>query len=377
MKQRNRLELVDLILKLGMITLFTVGALIFSYPFISDSINNYYDQKMMSSQLKSSNEAVKLENEKRLKEWELKNQEMLDEKYSKNIPGLGLVEDPFSNSVGQDEVLEESYYRDHLIGAIYIPRIKISLPVFDETNNMLLEKGATLLQGTSYPIGGLGTHSVITSHSGLPEKKLFTDLEHLELGDVFYIEVGSEMLAYEVYQVDTVLPDEIDAVTIQEGLDQVTLLTCTPYMINTHRLLVSGRRIELAVDEVNKQIDEVVQYHSQRVYWNISMLVVFLILSALLAHSRYRYYLNTKKNFLLCFQITGNISNDEFGLYSFFGFKHLEKYARPDLNGNLNFGEVPGGTYWIAPIVNKRDRFRIKAKIKKAHFVVYQGKIKT
>lgn len=375
MKQRNRLELVDLILKLGMITLFTVGALIFSYPFISDSINNYYDQKMMSSRLKSSNEAVKLENELRLKEWELKNQEMLDEKYSKNIPGLGLVEDPFSDSVGQDEVLEESYYRDHLIGAIYIPRIKVSLPVFDETNNKLLEKGATLLQGTSYPIGGIGTHSVITSHSGLPEKKLFTDLEQLELGDVFYIEVGSEMLAYEVYQVNTVLPDEIDAVTIQEGIDQVTLLTCTPYMINTHRLLVSGKRVEYVAEEVNKQIEEVVQYHSQRVYWNISMLVGFLFVSGYLAYSRYRYYLNTKKYFQLSFKVLGEISDEEFGLYSFFGFKQLGNYASPDHNDILSFGEIPGGTYWIAPLNSKRDRFKIKTKIKKDKFVVFQREI--
>lgn len=354
--------------------LFTVGALVFSYPFISDSINNYYDQRMMRSQLKSSNEVVRLENELRLKEWELKNQEMLDEKYSKNIPGLGLVEDPFSDSVGQDEVLDESYYRDHLIGAIYIPRIKVSLPVFDETNNTLLEKGATLLQGTSYPIGGTGTHSVITSHSGLPEKKLFTDLEQLELGDVFYTEVGSEMLAYEVYQVNTVLPDEIDAVTIQEGLDQVTLLTCTPYMINTHRLLVSGKRVEYVDEEINKQIEEVVQYHSQRVYWNISMLVCFLLVSGYLAYSRYRYYLNSKKDFLLSFELKGNDTNDEFGLYSFFGFKRLDNRAKVDEDGNLSFGEIPGGTYWVAPVNHKRERFKIKAKIKKGRFVVRQRK---
>lgn len=374
MRQRNRQELIDLLLKLGMIMLFTVGALIFSYPFISDSINNYYDQKMMNSQLKSTNETVKLENEIRLKEWELKNQQMLDEKYSKNIPGLGLVEDPFSDSVGQGEVPGESYYREHLLGAIYIPKIKVSLPVFDETNNTLLEKGATLLQGTSYPIGGIDTHSVITSHSGLPEKKLFTDLERLEVGDLFYVEVGSEMLAYEVYQLSVVLPHEIDAVTIQEGLDQVTLLTCTPYMINTHRLLVSGKRVDFVAEEVNEQIEEVVQYHSQRVYWNISMLVGFLLLSGFLAYSRYRYYLITKKKFLLSFDLTERDVDEEFGLFSFLGNERLGIRARPNANGVLSFGEIPGGTYWIAPVDSKKMRFKIKAKIKKGRFVVYHGK---
>ncbi|MGO3607855.1 MAG: class C sortase, partial [Pseudolactococcus laudensis] len=119
----------------------------------------------------------------------------------------------------------------------------VSLPIFDETNNELLEKGATVLQGTSFPIGGKGTHSVITGHTGLPEKKLFTDLEKLKKGDLFYIEVSGKKLAYRVERFKTVLPTELDSLKIEDSSDLVTLLTCTPYMINTHRLLVTGVRV--------------------------------------------------------------------------------------------------------------------------------------
>ncbi len=104
----------------------------------------------------------------------------------------------------------------------------------------LLEKGASLLEGTSYPIGGKSTHAVLSSHRGLSQAKLFTNLPQLKIKDHFYIEINGQYLAYQVDQIKTVEPTETEALQIQEDQDLVTLVTCTPYMINSHRLLVEG-----------------------------------------------------------------------------------------------------------------------------------------
>lgn len=153
--------------------------------------------------------------------------------------------------------LSKEDYQKHLIGSVYIPKISVGLPLFDETTDDLLEQGATLLQGTSYPTGGYSTHSVITSHSGLPEKKLFTDLEKLKVGDYFLVNNLDKTMKYEIESIKEVLPTETDDLVIQEGKDMMTLLTCTPYMINTHRLLVTGHRVPYTEDEANKEISSV------------------------------------------------------------------------------------------------------------------------
>lgn len=115
--------------------------------------------------------------------------------------------------------------------------------MFDTTNEKLLQEGATVLQGTSFPTGGIDTHSVISAHSGLPEKKLFTDLEDVKIGEIFVITLFEEKLAYEVDKIDVVEPRDTSVIDIEPGRDIVTLLTCTPYMINSHRLLVTGHRV--------------------------------------------------------------------------------------------------------------------------------------
>ena len=369
MKQRNREEFINFLIKITMITLFTMGALVFSYPFISDSINNFYDQKMMKSQLTNSNETTRLEREARIEELARLNAEMAEKGSGKNIPGIGLVEDPFADNITKNENPGEEYFQEHLLGAIYIPTIKVSLPVFDETNDILLEKGSTLLQGTSYPIGGDTTHSVITSHSGLPEKRLFTDLEKLKEGDKFFIEIGDEILAYEIFEFTIVLPHEIDTLAIQEGEDLVTLLTCTPYMINTHRLLVTGRRVDFQVESVLDEIESVKNYHTTRVYWNIGALIGFLILSLIWAVRKYHYYAQSKKLFPLAFTVKGS-SNEQYQLYTLLGVAIPDMVATSDHEDLVDFGEVNGKTYWIGFANDKKSRIKIKAKIKKKRFTV-------
>ena len=130
------------------------------------------------------------------------------------------------------------------IGFIEIPKIDVYLPIYSGTGEDVLQKGVGHLAESSYPIGGTSTHSVLTGHRGLPSAVLFTDLDKLEEGDVFYLHVLDEVLAYKVDQIKVVLPEETQDIGIVEGKDYCTLVTCTPYAINTHRLLVRGERTE-------------------------------------------------------------------------------------------------------------------------------------
>lgn len=131
-----------------------------------------------------------------------------------------------------------------IIGYISIDKIKVDLPVYHGTSNAVLNVAAGHLEGTSLPVGGASTHSVMSAHRGLPSAKLFTDLDKLEKGDTFTITVLDRVLTYEVDQILIVKPDEVDSLYVTEGRDYCTLFTCTPYAINTNRLLVRGTRIE-------------------------------------------------------------------------------------------------------------------------------------
>ncbi|VSY45749.1 sortase family protein [Streptococcus pneumoniae] len=129
------------------------------------------------------------------------------------------------------------------MGHVEIPVIDVDLPVYAGTAEEVLQQGAGHLEGTSLPIGGNSTHAVITAHTGLPTAKMFTDLTKLKVGDKFYVHNIKEVMAYQVDQVKVIEPTNFDDLLIVPGHDYVTLLTCTPYMINTHRLLVRGHRI--------------------------------------------------------------------------------------------------------------------------------------
>ena len=131
-----------------------------------------------------------------------------------------------------------------IMGYITIEKIGVELPIYHGTSDSVLQVAAGHLEGTSLPVGGASTHAVISAHRGLPSAKLFTNLDQLEVGDIFTITVLDRVLTYEVDQISIVLPTETDNLKVTEGRDYVTLMTCTPYGINSHRLLVRGRRIE-------------------------------------------------------------------------------------------------------------------------------------
>lgn len=131
-----------------------------------------------------------------------------------------------------------------IMGYISIPEIKVELPIYHGTSASVLNVAAGHLEGTSLPVGGASTHCVLSAHRGLPSAKLFTDLDEMAIGDVFTITVLDQVLTYEVDQIKIVEPNEVDDLYVVEGEDYCTLVTCTPYGINTHRLLVRGTRIE-------------------------------------------------------------------------------------------------------------------------------------
>ena len=150
---------------------------------------------------------------------------------------------------------EESYGRllnvrgDGIMGYIQIPKIGVELPIYHGTAEETLDKGVGHLLGTSLPVGGIGTHSVLTGHSGLAGTRMFSDLDQLKVGDVFYVRVLDETHAYMILDINTVLPEDTSKLEIDPQRESVTLVTCTPFGVNSHRLLVRGERIEVGMAE--------------------------------------------------------------------------------------------------------------------------------
>ncbi|SFE15148.1 class C sortase [Peptostreptococcus sp. D1] len=174
------------------------------------------------------------------------------------------------------------------IGHIEIPKIDQDLPIYAGTSEEVLQKGAGHLEGTSLPIGGKSTHTVITAHRGLPTAQLFTNLDKLEKGDVFYVHNIEKTLAYKVDRILTVEPSNFEPVLVTKGDDFCTLLTCTPYMINSHRLLVTGYRIPYVASEHKKAEAEALFY---RIFKALLIVLCLLILFYLV----YRYIKNHRK----------------------------------------------------------------------------------
>ncbi len=150
-----------------------------------------------------------------------------------------------------------------IMGYVEIPKINVYLPIYHGTGNESLERGVGHLLGSSLPVGGESTHSILTGHSGMASQKMFTDLEQVSIGDVFYLHVLNETLAYQVVELNVVLPHDTSLLGITPGEDSCTLVTCTPYAVNTHRLLVRGSRISYeAAEEIVEEIMEEEQTES-------------------------------------------------------------------------------------------------------------------
>ena len=163
-------------------------------------------------------------------------------------------------AVGYDDLL--NLYGNGIMAYVEIPKIHVILPIYHGTTTEVLEKGIGHLTGSSLPIGGADNHAVLTGHSGVAGQRLFSDLDQLEIGDVFFIHVLNQQLAYEVRAIDTVLPEDTKLLTSVEGKDKCTLVTCTPFGVNTHRLLIQGERIETEIAEAVIENTETVEVES-------------------------------------------------------------------------------------------------------------------
>lgn len=153
-----------------------------------------------------------------------------------------------------DEILAVN--ESGIMGQLEIPELDIRLPIYHGTDGSTLEKGVGHLLGSSFPVGGNGTHAVLTGHSGLSREKMLTDLEKMKVGDRFFLHVLDRTLAYEVRDIFTVLPDDTSHLSIRQDEDMCTLITCTPYGVNTHRLLVQGYRVPYESEAVRTKITE-------------------------------------------------------------------------------------------------------------------------
>lgn len=218
--------------------LLMIGIGLFMYPKVSNWISVYTAKTEICTYDKAVEKLDNSDKEKMKKEAQEYNKALAENNHDKIA------------QFDYDKILSVS----GAMAYIDIPKIKVYIPIFHGTENEELEQGVGHMKDTSFPVGGRSTHSVIAGHTGLPTAEIFTDIDQLVNGDIFYIHVLDEILAYKVDQIKVVLPSETNDTQIIPGEDYVTLLTCTPYGINDHRLLVRGTRIPY-----DKQNEEVIQ----------------------------------------------------------------------------------------------------------------------
>ena len=283
------------ILNVVFVLMFLAGFLLLAYPTISDQWNTYRQSRLISSY---EEKVSTMEEEDFSDEW-AKAQAFNDTLTENNIYG-----DVFA---GDEEELEDTEYwsvlnvaGDGVMGYLSIPKINIRLSIYHGTSDDVLQTGVGHLDGTKLPIGGESTHCVLAAHRGLPSARLFTDIDQLEKGDRFYIHVLDEVLAYEVDQIyDMVDKDDMEtlesALSIVDGEDHVTLFTCTPYGVNTHRLLVRGVRVpyegeeDVASTPAESMVRAVQDYYMLYLVLGLSVtLLVILILRCLIRPNRKR-----------------------------------------------------------------------------------------
>lgn len=231
------------VVRIILIVGFCVGLIISLYPLIS----NIYSRRNQIQVINDYTEDIKEIDTKQIaKELELANA------YNRKLNQTIVLTDPFDPSAIDmaDDVYYDilNYTDDGVMAYINIPKIDVNLPIYHGTDSEHMLKGVGHLVGTSFPVGGVDTHAVLSAHSGLSTAELFTNLADLKKGDLFYIHVLDDVLAYEVDKINVVKPDETNDLKIVPGQDYVTLVTCTPYGINSHRLLVRGHRVEYDPD---------------------------------------------------------------------------------------------------------------------------------
>ena len=282
------MRMKKLLFPLLILLIFAAGALITLYPIIADK----WAQEHQLSVVQQYNEVVQ-----QVDRTEIENELALVDKYNRSLwENKVKLSDPFDPNA--PDFPDGNYYEllnlTDTMAYIEIPKISVNLPIYHGTKPETLEKGVGHLEGTSLPAGGEGTHACLSAHSGLPTAKLFTDLSKLTEGDKFFIHVLDLTLAYEVDQITVVEPTDIKLLGIEDGQDYVTLITCTPYAVNTHRLLVRGTRIEYTEETHQEAVEAVAETELstieivQRIAIAAGFLLFLILVIVLLKPKKYK-----------------------------------------------------------------------------------------
>ncbi|MFH0413007.1 class C sortase [Corynebacterium sp. L4756] len=253
---------------LMVIALVLLGVLFLMYPVASTLWNNYQAAEV-TKQYRSIAEDQPAEELSR----ELRKAQLFNEEKAR-----GPVLDPWLERFATDSPdfreYEQQLSSNAAMGRLVAPAIDVDLPIYHGTSEDTLQKGLGHLYGSDLPVGGEGTHSMITGHTGLPNASMFDNLSDLDLGGEFYLQVAGQKMKYQVDQIDVVLPHEVDALKAETNGDFVTLITCTPYGINTHRLLVRGHAVPLDADDA-RILDDM--YSGFWMWWMTALVIAALI----------------------------------------------------------------------------------------------------
>ncbi len=270
--------------------LMIAGLSLLVYPLVANTWNNHVQATLVDNYTESVDTAIQegmLDVDTELEKAEKYNEELLP----------SILPDSFAeaeaNGTDAEYMSLLNANDDGVMGYIQIPSINVKLPIFHTTNDDVLQTGVGHLEGSSLPIGGPNTHSVLSAHRGLPSATLFTDLDKVELGDDFFIIIMGEYFAYEVDQIEVVEPDDTSLLQVEDGKDLCTLITCTPYGVNTQRLMVRGHRVEYTptlLAEADTPLFGAVSLHTNYLLWVIVGLAIVAAFSLML------YLIDRKKN---------------------------------------------------------------------------------
>ena len=268
--------------------LFLAGLSVLLYPFVANQWNTYRQSRLMSSYEEGVAEKEAAGQIDYEAEW------AAAKAYNDNLMPMIL---PDSFAVAEASSRDEAYMAclnindDEVMGIVEIPKIDVELPIYHTTDEDVLQIGAGHLEGSSLPVGGESTHAVISAHRGLPSATLFTDLDKLEEGDHFLLHILDTLDRVLVDRIDVVEPDETELLSVVEGEDLVTLLTCTPYGVNTHRLLVRGHRVPYVPEEVADEASDSLfgnSLHTNYIFWVIvGLAVTGAFVGVLISRDRY------------------------------------------------------------------------------------------
>ena len=272
----------------GFIIIFVLGLLLLGYPLSGQVISFYQAHQSIKTYEKELG---------KIKPEEMKKRMELAKAYNASLISNSSIisyQDPFTKEEKEEGVAAYAKMLEihEQIGYITIPRIAQELPIYAGTQEVVLQKGVGHLEGSSLPVGGKSTHAVLTGHRGLPNARLFTDLDKVKIGNKFYIHVLDKELAYQVDQIKVVEPNDVSQIEIAEGKDYVTLITCTPYMINSHRMLVRGHRVPY----VSKEEKETLSKGRQLLLLIILGLVLLLLLILAYLYRKIKGKKSSEKN---------------------------------------------------------------------------------